>query len=135
MAKVDCSHFFKGSSLHRGISRSEQLLDRVSRLQRVAAVAIDKQCLRTKGFLCKASSKLYSKKTHHIVPFTLIKDSLTLAFFDRYFSVGSTVLRRQQGFPICVDFSEPCTMVDLSHDIRHMHTSKTAVIQAGWIPA
>ena len=63
LVKADCSQFFKGASLKRGIDRTMSLLNRIQAAQRYNAIAVERASRRVRGFLCVETKKQKKENT------------------------------------------------------------------------
>ena len=128
LIKIDAAQFFKAASLERGLERVRSLLTRVEQ-QGYDAVAVRKSA-RCAGFLCKSIRA--SDQSAQVVPFSVIRDTLSFIYHDRYFTVGSLVMKRKGGWPMGGSFSEPGTLVDLSEEIRLLDENSGKLVEVGW---
>ena len=129
LIKIDAAQFFKAASLKRGLQRVRDLLDRVSKEKGFDAIAVQKSN-KSGAVLCKSTR--CSDQSFRVVTFSCIRDTLEFIYRDRYFTVGSKVLKRHSGWPMGGSFSEPGTLVDLNEELRLVHQNVDKLKEVGW---
>ena len=84
-----------------------------------------KKAARVDGRWCRSTKR--SDNTCHVLGMCDIKSALHFISKQRYFTVGSLVMKGRGGS------SEPGTLVDLSEELRIIHQSRGALHNAGWL--
>ena len=128
LIKIDAAQFFKAASLERGLARVQSLLQRVEE-KGYDAVSVRKSA-RCAGQLCKSTKS--TDQASQVVAFSTIRNTLKFILHDRYFSVGSVVMRRKGGWPMGGSFSEPGTLVDLNEELRILAEDSNKMCEIGW---
>ena len=105
------------------------LLKRVQDTTGFDAVAIRKVS-RADGHLCRSSKS--SDNSFRVLSFECILDALEFIKRDKYFTVGTTVVKRLGGWPMGGSFSEPGTLVDLNEELHVLHQSPERLKSVGW---
>ena len=129
IVKVDASQFFKAAELSRGLTRIQELLERVRNTTKNNAIAVCRFS-RDSSFLCRSIRK--SDYRFSVVSFERIVQALNVVWQDRYFSVGQSVLRRREGWPMGGSLSEPGTLVDMSETVRLLNVQPEYAKSLGW---
>ena len=127
--KIDAAQFFKAASLERRLSRVAGLLERVQNMSGLDAVAVRKTS-GVDGHLCRSSKS--SDGSFHVLSFVHILEALEFIRRDKYFAVGTTVVKRFGGWPMGGSFSEPGTLVDLNEELHVLHQRPERLSEVGW---
>lgn len=82
------------------------------------------------GHLCR--NKKCSDKNFRVFTFARIFEALEFIKRDKYFTVGTTVVKRLGGWPMGGSFSEPGTLVDLTEGLHVLHQHPELLETIGW---